>query len=48
MDRRRWVEKDKMTVQEYTYPSAATGNVVTRRDNDDSSEKKRRSRIVVT
>lgn len=40
MDRRRQVEKDKMTVQECTYTSTVTGNVVTRRDNDDSSGKK--------
>jgi hypothetical protein len=29
-----------MTVQECTYPSTVTGNVVTRRDNDDSSGKR--------
>jgi len=48
MDRRRQVEKDKMTVQECTYTSTVTGNVVTRRDNDDSSGKKRRCGTVVT
>jgi hypothetical protein len=48
MDRRRQVEKDKMTVQECTYPSTVTANVVTRRDNDESSGKKRSSGIVVT